>query len=82
MSEKGLEGYSRCIVQALHTPENEKIVVTPELSEAYTQLANELFSKPWLAHPYTRKLVEELTARIERERDAERRGISREVEEE
>ena len=49
--------------QAWCTPETSKIVMMPELAEAFANILDDIWSKPWLGNATTGELIEELRAR-------------------
>ena len=63
--ERGSKYALYIAVQAWCRPKTEKIVMIPELAEAFAELLEEELSKPWLGNATMRELLQELTARIE-----------------
>lgn len=51
--------------QAWCTPSTEKIVMIPELAEAFAEILDEIWSKPWIGNATTRELLKEIETRIE-----------------
>jgi len=51
--------------QAWCEPETEKIVMIPELAEAFAVILDDVCSKPWLGNATTAQLIDELRARCE-----------------
>lgn len=51
--------------QAWCTPKTEKKVMDVELAEAFANILDEIWSKPWLGNATTAELLDELKARCE-----------------
>ena len=51
--------------QAWCKPTTSKIDMIPELAEAFAEVLNEVWSKPWLGNATTAELLDELRARCE-----------------
>lgn len=51
--------------QAWCTPETEKKVMDVELAEAFANILDEIWSKPWLGNATTAELIDEIRARCE-----------------
>ena len=49
--------------QAWCTEKTSKIVMMPELAEAFANILDDIWSKPWLGNATTGELIEELRAR-------------------
>ena len=49
--------------QAWCTPKTEKKVLDTELAEAFADILDEIWSKPWLGNATTGEIIEELKAR-------------------
>lgn len=47
------------------TPETEKIEMVPELAEAFADILDEIWGKPWLGNATNKELLDELSTRIE-----------------
>lgn len=58
--------YGRCkAAEAWCTPNTEKIMMIPELAEAFAEILQEIYTQPWLGNATTRELLQEIEARIE-----------------
>ena len=53
------------VAQAWCTPKTEKKVMDTELAEAFAEILDEIWSKPWLGNATTGELIEELKARCD-----------------
>ena len=53
------------VAKAWCTPNTEKIDMIPELAEAFADILDEIWSKPWLGNATNKELLEELSTRIE-----------------
>ena len=51
--------------QAWCTPETEKKEMDVELAEAFANILNDVWSKPWLGNATTGEIIDELRARCE-----------------
>ncbi len=51
--------------QAWCKPTTKNIEMIPELAEAFAEILDEIWGKPWLGNATTRQLLDELRARIE-----------------
>lgn len=51
--------------QAWCTPKTEKKVMDTELAEAFADILDEIWSKPWLGNATTRELLDEVKARVD-----------------
>ncbi|GAG88318.1 unnamed protein product [marine sediment metagenome] len=49
--------------QAWCTPETSGITMIPELAEAFANILDDIWSRPWLGNATTGELIEELKAR-------------------
>jgi len=47
------------------TPETEKLDMIPELAEAFANILDEIWGKPWLGNATTGQLIDELKVRCE-----------------
>ena len=50
---------------AWRKPETEKIVMIPDLAEAFAGILDDIWNQAWLGNATTRELIEEIKARIE-----------------
>lgn len=53
------------VAEAWQKPNTEKIEFIPELAEAFGEILDEIWSKPWLGNATCEELLEELSVRIE-----------------
>lgn len=53
------------VAQAWCTPETESITMDPRLAEAFANILDEVWRKPWLGNATTGDLIDELRARCE-----------------
>lgn len=53
------------VAQAWCKPETEKIEMQPELAEAFAEILDEIWNKPWLGNATTGQLLNEIRVRIE-----------------
>ena len=51
--------------QAWCEPATSKVVMIPELAEAFAEILDEVWTKPWLGNATTGELLAELQARCE-----------------
>ena len=51
--------------QAWGTPDTERITMDGRLAEAFAEILDEVWSKPWLGNATTAELIDELRARCE-----------------
>jgi hypothetical protein len=51
--------------QAWCKPSTQKIVMIPELAEAFAEILDDILSEPWLGNATTGELIGEIRARIE-----------------
>ena len=51
--------------KAWGTPKTEGIVMIPALAEAFAEILQNIWSKPWLGNATNKELLEELSVRIE-----------------
>ena len=56
-------------------PKTEKIVMIPELAEAFADILDGIMDQAWLGNATTRELIEEIKARIEVGGDLDYRPI-------
>ena len=53
------------VAQAWCTPRTEKITMDVELAEAFANILDEVWSKPWLGNATTAELIDEIRTRCE-----------------
>lgn len=53
------------VAQAWCTPKTEKKVMDTELAEAFAEILDEIWGKPWLGNATTGELIDELWTRCE-----------------
>ncbi len=53
------------VAQAWCTPETEGITMDPVLAEAFANILDEVWSRPWLGNATTAELLDEIRARCE-----------------
>lgn len=51
--------------QAWTKPETEEIEMNPALAEAFAEILDDVWSKPWLGNATTKELLEEIEARVD-----------------